>query len=143
MAAWKMYEWEQKTYPQFRVIKLTKPQFQKYIKKLSKHFKMPEPTVEYKLGHKNNGTYYGYKNHIVINPFHGNQLGTLCHEFAHHLNYHRNDYERGHGKKFKHELKRVYTWAKRYLPKPVEQEGTVLRQALVTVMEAAHQESVK
>ena len=45
-------------------------------------------------------------------------LGLICHEYAHHLDAIRNsETKQWHGKSFKKELKKVFTFAKRYFPK--------------------------
>lgn len=46
-------------------------------------------------------------------------LATLCHELAHHLNHHvypEQAKRRAHGKGFRKCLRRMYGWARRYLP---------------------------
>lgn len=117
MARLKVYEWEQLTWPQFR-IPISLDEAKRIVKKLSRHFKITCPDVE--LGKLR--TYAGWYHvglfpegsYIRLNKTNIN-LGTTCHEFAHHLSVWRYN-EHGHGKTFKRTLKTVYTWAKRYLP---------------------------
>lgn len=121
MAWLKIYEWERQTYPRFRQVQINRHEQKKYLKKLCRHFEVSEPALKrsqkrgvalgwgggsYQPSHWNSGT-------IKIGKM--TSMGTLCHEFAHHLDWKRNGVC-GHGKTFKRELKRVYTWAKRWLP---------------------------
>lgn len=114
MAAWKCYEWENSTYPEYLEIKCTPHQQRLYIRKLARHFKITEPSVTNKRGtwgYARVGAWYGCSIKI---PFECS-LGMVIHEFAHILTWERWN-ERGHGRKFKRELKRCYTFAKRWLP---------------------------
>ena len=120
----KIYDWEHERYPKFQEIIVTEAQAKKYVKKLARHFKTPEPLVM--AGNKTRGGLYwrglyyakdgkGRDGNIVLSD--ETSLGVVIHEFAHHLAWKRVK-AKGHRKEFKRELKRAYTWAKRYLPKP-------------------------
>ena len=115
MAWLKVYEWERKTYSPFWTIEIERHEQEKYLNKLSRHFKCWwKPKLSKRLKRsKLAGTYSnGY-----IRTGKATMLGVICHEFAHHLTQVRYDDQSGHGRHFKHELKRIYTWAKRWLPK--------------------------
>lgn len=121
MAWLKVYEWEREKYPEYRSIDLTTREIEMYFNKLCRHFKLPAIPIK---RCRRNGSYFRVINHYPnkfydtasvhfgLNP----DLGTVVHEFAHYLNYKRNE-KNGHGKEFKRELKRSYTFAKRWLKK--------------------------
>jgi hypothetical protein len=119
MAWLKIYEWERTTYPEFQNIRVDRPE--KYLKKFARHFKVNQPTlarhqsfwVAYRVK-KSGGTYRSYDESIDL--ANNISLGILIHEFTHHLDWKIN-HKVSHDKKFKRQLKRVYTFAKRYLPK--------------------------
>jgi len=118
MAWLKIYEWEQSTYKEFRDVAITRSEAEKYLRKFARHFKVNVPRVDYSRVKRNGGGSY-YARSQMIRLSHGTNLGTVCHEFAHHLNSQLNGgVKLGHDKGFKKQLKKVYTFAKRYLPKP-------------------------
>lgn len=134
MPAYKVYAWERERWPEYREVKLTLNEATRYVRKLCRHFKLGMPYIrggkhlgaaDYSPGFwKNIETgFYDFDGRIRFTT-NDISLGTVCHEFAHHLNYKRNGNGKGkwHGKTFKRELKRVFTWAKRYLPEKVETE---------------------
>ena len=124
MAYLKVYEWEHTTWPDFQMVKIDRTRQYALNKKLARHFKVDEPRL---VGSHQRGAnamnrasgasgkyHYAFPGMAVIKLGTISTLGTLCHEFAHHLNYRRWK-AKGHGRTFKRELKRVYTFAKRYL----------------------------
>ena len=128
MAWLKVYEWERAKWPEFQEIKVHRFQQGVLLEKLARHFKVscPDLMQSNKRGANANsqesgaaGSYHrsGY-GVPTIRLGMVTTLGTLLHEFAHHLNW-VNYRQHGHGRKFKRELKRTYTWGKRYLPKMV------------------------
>jgi len=128
----KVYEWERTIWPEFRKVSMTLKQADAVIKKLSRHFKLSCPKVTDGC----NGTHWNGKyspntgeNFLALIRLRTiNNLGTVCHEFAHHLDY--NVYGGlGHRRTFKRALKKVYTWAKRYLPSTFDREAAVLMPA--------------
>jgi len=128
MAWLKVYEWEHDTWPEFRKVKIDRRQQHGYIKKLARHFKIVEPTLRwsYKRGvasGEGGGSYHYRTLGSFIRIGKVTTLGTLCHEFAHHLAAMRWGSWQGHNKKFKRELKRTYTWAKRWLEANEVREG--------------------
>lgn len=111
----KVYEWENKTWPEFDKVQVARSDAQKYLKKFSRHFKIEMPRIDMSRRNKSKGTYsYGW---IAI-PY-TCSLGLIVHEFAHHLTRKTYGSNQNHNKKFKRCLKRVYTFAKRYLNKPL------------------------
>lgn len=114
----KAYEWESRTYPEFEKVKMQKCEAPAYLKKLSRHFKVSEP----RLSHinKHSGGHYSpsaYGQASIALPKE-TSLSIVCHEFAHHLDTLRHPESKiWHGRTFKRELKKVYTFTKRYLPK--------------------------
>ena len=113
----KVYWWEEQTYPQFKEFRVEKSRATFYLKKFSRHFKVYCPRLS--SIQKRGGGHYrpnAYGNALIALPKHPS-LGLICHEFAHHLDAIRHpDTAQWHGKSFKRELKKVYTFAKRYLP---------------------------
>ena len=112
------YRWESEKYPEFEKIQIKKCEAPAYLKKFARHFKVSEPRLSH-IQKRGGGHYspsaYG-PGSIALND--EPNLALVIHEFAHHLDSVRNpDAKSWHGKSFKHELKRVYTFAKRYLPK--------------------------
>lgn len=121
----RVYDWEKEMWPEFRDVKIERKEQHKLLKKLSKHFKICEPILRWSYKHGvaagNGGGSYHYRSFgaSFIRIGKVTVLGTLCHEFAHHLAAMRYGSCQGHNKKFKRELKRTYTWAKRWLPESV------------------------
>lgn len=115
----KVYEWERKTWPVFHYVTLSVDDVEKVLKRLSRHFHVPCPTLKLSGRFRTiDGKYrIGISGDYLITLRKRNiNLGTTCHEFAHHLNH--IVYEGfGHRGTFKISLKRVYTFAKRYLMK--------------------------
>lgn len=125
----KVYAWETQLWPQFQGVKVHRFQQGVLLNKLAKHFKVPCPELAQShrrganvnaqasgaAGSYHRGWLWGHRVGIV-KLGQVTTLGTLLHEFAHHLNYCRWNGQRGHGRTFKRELKRCYTWGKRYLP---------------------------
>lgn len=127
MAFLQVYRWEHDTWPTFQTVKVDRMTQRKLIKKLARHFKVDEPSLEFSRQRGANvaksetpgaaGKYIGgWHPRIKLGTV--TTLGTLVHEFAHHLNY-RRWASNGHGRTFKRELKRTYTFTKRYLPEVV------------------------
>jgi len=113
MALPRVYVWEVAMWPEFQQITITPEQAGKLLRKLCRHFKTPRPIIQCLPGKWGGGTYRAVDMSIELRyPYH---FDTVLHEFAHHLNYCRNNVH-GHGCQFKRELKQVHTWAKRYLP---------------------------
>lgn len=108
------YHWEAETFKEFQHVLITRDRAEALLKKFARHFKVSAPTLSRKL--KRGGGHYtpGYFPSITLGKV--PTLGIVCHEFAHHLETARWNTRQWHGKKFKRELKRVYTFAKRYLP---------------------------
>ena len=132
MACLQVYAWESQKWPRFLKVKLDVGQQKGLLFKLARHFKVNEPMLSYshKRGanakHSENGAAGSYEHRAwgsVIRLGSITTLGTLCHEFAHHLNWSRWR-KGGHGRTFKRELKRTYTFAKRYLPSTLEPVAT-------------------
>ena len=127
MAYLKVYEWEHATWPEFQTVHIDRRRQFILIRKLARHFKVDEPLLgackRRGANAKSNktgaaGAYMmGPTNAAVIKLGNVTVLGTLVHEFAHHLD-HRRWGGNGHRRTFKRELKRAYTFAKRYLVKP-------------------------
>ncbi len=111
------YHWEHEVaYPEFRKVMVTRERAAALLKRFARHFKTTAPLLEVFNRRGGGGHYHmsygtGYIK-LCKNP----SLGLVCHEYAHHLARVRYGKCQGHNKKFKHELKRVYTFAKRYLP---------------------------
>jgi len=112
MAWLKVYEWERNKWPEFRKIEIARSDAPKYWKKFARHFKVSVPKLSKHIK-RDGGTYYSGIQ--VIRLPHTTSFGTIIHEFAHHLTEQRYGSREHHGKKFKHELKRVYSFAKRYI----------------------------
>jgi len=132
-AAWKAYAWEQATWPEYRKIVVTRMEQEKYAKKLVRHFKTPPVDIKQSYRRGGAGCYHPKLDRVfkpmtreqigkptlaggVIKMGRVGNLGTLIHEFAHHLEYYKYG-KGGHRKTFKRCLKRVYKWSKRWLPK--------------------------
>ena len=113
MAAFKLYEWEHKTYPKFQELKLSRSDAPIFFKKLAIHFKVSVPYLSRRNEQIGNGMYYGINQTIALAP--ETDLGIVIHEFAHHLTRARWGGGHHHDKKFKRELKKAYTFAKRYV----------------------------
>lgn len=112
----KVYHWEEQTYPQFKTVKLQRLEAPKYFRKFARHFKVSCPALSTTV--KQGGGHYQPSSWIArIALAKETHLGLVCHEFAHHLDAIRHpDTAQWHGKSFRRELKKVYTFAKRYLP---------------------------
>ncbi len=110
----KIYEWEEQTYPEFQKIEIARSDVQKYLNKFTRHFKVQKIMVDMsaKGRDKESGSYRAG----MIKVGHISTFGIVIHEFAHHLT--REVFGKGHhhDKKFKGCLKKVYTFAKIYLP---------------------------
>ena len=111
----KIYIWERQVYPDFREANLCRKDIQKIVNKLVRHFKTRPIDRVYFSGYRTGAVYYSSSDTIGIGRT-GYNLGTVCHEFAHHLTDQRWGAGHHHNRKFKRELKRVYTYAKRWLP---------------------------
>jgi hypothetical protein len=113
----KVYQWEAQAYPEFKNIELEKSKAPIYLKKFARHFKVYCPklsTVNKRGGGHYTPSAWGTAS-IALSP--NPSLGLVIHEFAHHLDTLRHpEKKQWHGKSFRRELKRVYTFAKRYLP---------------------------
>lgn len=117
----KIYLDEQFEYPEFREVHLCRVEQYNILKKLCKHFKVCIPDLQY--SHKRGvatgnggGSYRASYFAPVIKIGKVTTLATLVHEFAHHLDFNKNN-KIGHRKSFWKCLKKSYTFAKRYLPK--------------------------
>lgn len=120
MAQLKVYEWEKKTWPEFQEVKVNRFHQGVLLMKLSRHFKVdcPELRWSYRSGvarGNGGGSYHRSNLHPFIRCGKVTTLGTLLHEFAHHLDW-RAYLGYGHRRSFKRALKRTYTWAKQWLP---------------------------
>jgi len=113
-----VYQWEhEEAFPEFRKVKFEKERAMFYIKKLARHFKTSCPTLS-EVRKRNGGHYQPSMFYPRIALPKNPSLGLICHEYAHHLDHVRNpNAKQWHGKSFRCELKKVYTFAKRYLPK--------------------------
>ena len=109
----KIYDWELSAYPQFRDITVGRADARAYFKKFARHFKVSEPSVLL-INKRSGGTYYSFSQSIALPQM--TNLGTVVHEFAHHLADRTHGSRQKHGKNFKRALKKTYTFAKRYLP---------------------------
>lgn len=115
-SAYKTYEWERETWPEFREVKMTRAKAQVYLNKLARHFKTDEVTAVQSYRRGGAAWYWAARRQVGLASV--CNMGSVCHEFAHHLVESRwGKQKRCHGKKFKKELMRVYNWAKRWLPK--------------------------
>ena len=110
----KIYEWETDTYPEFILASLKSCEAEKLLRKLVRHFKTCPVRLTFR-GYGFVGGAYGHNSRRISLP-HFTSLSSVCHEFAHHLADTRHQKTCGHRKEFKRELKRVYTYAKRWLP---------------------------
>ena len=128
MAYLKVYAWEHEKWPEFQTVHIDRTRQSALLRKLARHFKVDEPRIEqsHRRGanatHNKSGAAGSYHKArwlgwCVIKIGSVTTLGTLCHEFAHHLDWRRHNGD-GHRRTFKRELKRTYTWAKRYLENP-------------------------
>jgi len=139
MAAYVAYAWEHETWPQFRQVWLTEKESVKYLRKFARHFKMPDAKVEFSKRKERSGEAWPNIYHAVTWKPEYRRLskaalrnwssGVICltkdrssldvviHEFAHLLTAFKYKRMVHHDKRFKRQLKRVYTFAKRYLPK--------------------------
>lgn len=110
------YNWEEQTFPEFRKIEIDRKRAALLIKKFSRHFKTSCPILSNRLT-RGGGSYTpGNWNSWIKLPIKPS-LALVCHEYAHHLEHTRHpDSKQWHGKTFRRELTRVYTFAKRYLP---------------------------
>ena len=111
-----VYQWEADTYPEFHEVKVEKERAMFYLKKFARHFKTTCPTIS-SINKRGGGHYTpsSWRPRIALPP--NPSLALICHEYAHHLDTIRNpETKQWHGKSFKRELKKVYTFAKRYLP---------------------------
>ena len=123
MAWLKAYGWEKETYPAFRDVKLCSYNQRKIVKKLARHFKLPpHPVIRLVNSTRfdsQRGLYYSRSSTIKLGET--TTLATVCHEFAHHMDAIHRSGKTDHSKAFKRELKKVYTFAKRYLPQVDEE----------------------
>ena len=139
--AWGAYAWEQETWPEYRKIIVTRHEQEVYVRKLVRHFKTPPVEVRQSYRRGGAGCYFPKRMNVftgdrsakliggVIKMGKETNLGTVIHEFAHHLEYHQYG-SGGHRKTFKRCLKRVYRWAKRWLPKEAANEVGLHRAAV-------------
>lgn len=113
-----VYQWEYERYPAFYEVKFDRRRAAVLLKKFSRHFKTSCPLMS-SIRKRGGGHYTAslWGGHAFIALPDNPSLALVCHEYAHHLATTRNKARCGHGKEFKRELKRVYTFAKRYLPK--------------------------
>ena len=109
----KAYDWERATWPKFCEIKIDRKQAGKYVKKLVRHFKTKPVEIDYDGWDRSGGQYFGWERMIKL-PKETN-LGTVIHEFAHHLTRGKFGAGMHHNRKFKKTLKRVYRYAERWL----------------------------
>jgi len=114
MAWLKIYEWERNTYPEFREFRIGRSDSLTYFKKFARHFKISIPRLGTRLL-RHNGVYFPDDEVIQLPLI--TSLSLVIHEFAHHLATKKYGSDQGHNKNFKRSLKRVYTFAKRYLKK--------------------------
>lgn len=115
MPAWMMYRWEKSTWPEFQFT-ISREDAAMYIRKLSRHFKTNCGLDGIDIKRHEGAGHYSVRHGLIVV---GKQttLGIVCHEFAHHLDYmKRGRPKRWHDRKYKRQLKKVYTWAKRWLP---------------------------
>lgn len=111
------YQWEHDTYPQFQSVRVDRHRAEVLIRKLARHFKTTCPRFSMRMRRGGGGHYTPSMLGVgTITLGKEPTLGLVCHEFAHHLETVRHNSRRWHGKQFKRELKRVYTFARRYLP---------------------------
>jgi len=114
MAWLKAYEWERETYPAFREVQVARQDAQKYFNRLARHFKVSTPLVNLHSKKRNGGNLVYWWGQVNIPST--TTLGTIVHEFSHHLSYQTYVRKgRGHGKRFKSCLKKSYTFAKRWI----------------------------
>lgn len=111
-----VYHWEAETYPEFKEVTFEKKRAMFYLKKFARHFKTTCPSIsscKKRGGGHYTPSFYFPRIALPENP----NLSLVAHEYAHHLDAVRNpETPQWHGKSFRRELKKVYTFAKRYLP---------------------------
>ena len=122
MSADVFYKWERDTYPEFRAWEISRDDAEPYVVKLIRHFKTPKVGLRASYRRGGAGVYKCAGDSStwlpVICSGKPTNMGTVIHEFSHHLSrFKHGKLKRCHGKLFKRELKRCYTWAKRWLPK--------------------------
>ncbi len=109
-----VYHWEEQQWPEFRKFRMTRKEAEGKLKKLARHFKTPETKVSWQVKKGDAGHYSGHSFTVALGS--EPSLGVVCHEFAHHLNHVLHPTVKvGHDKEFKKCLKKVYTFAKRWL----------------------------
>lgn len=108
MAWLRAYEWEAKTFPEFKV-RVTPDEARQIIAECSKRFEVPQPTVVGGAWH-GSGKYNSMRQRIKL-CFSYLFLDVVLHEFAHHLNWIRHK-GRGHTGTFKSSLAAVYSFAR-------------------------------
>jgi len=110
MSNLKIYEWEKENYPKEPRINVCRVEQQIILRKLSKHFKIIEPGIAPSYRRGGAGLYVHSKNLIKM----GNttDMGTVIHEFAHHLEYCKYG-TTAHRKRFKRVLKKVYNYVQK------------------------------
>lgn len=141
MANLKIYEWEKENFKEFYEVNLCRAEQISILKKLSRHFLTQVAKKKWReLGAKEEHKKFipsFYKRYVptltlgrspIAGSYHRRtstimcgqttQLATICHEFTHHLTGMKYG-EVKHNKRFKKELKRIYTFARRYLPEKV------------------------
>lgn len=139
-----VYSWERKTYSDFDKFSLDARGARKYLKKLCRHYKTTSLLLKINSRKRGGGTYYGSSdssfyqsakmqsrkkgvkyydvdskklNNGLIVLTKNTDLGTVVHEFTHHLARIKYGPKVHHSKKFKKLLVKVYKWSQRYLPK--------------------------
>jgi hypothetical protein len=132
MAWLKIYQAERNDYPEIWKAKMPAKKSVKYLKKLCRHFKV-KPVMMVIHYRKRGGGFYretsdntfywkrypnefetgkGLQCGLIVLPS-KTDLGTVCHEFTHHLTRWKFGQYHHHDKKFKHCLKLVFRYAYR------------------------------
>lgn len=114
MSAYKFYwkQWNQ--FPDhYHTIYYSEKTAKKIIRKLIRHFKLPMPSLKF-TWRRGGGHIYSDMFHYTITFAKPTSLGIICHEIGH-LLAEKMTNQWYHNKRTARQMKKVYTYAKRYL----------------------------
>ena len=131
-----VYNWEYETYRPFYSHKVGRHGAAVLLRKFSRHFKTSCPILTPTIKRRGGGHYiFAFYSGARITLGKDPSLAIVCHEYAHHLTHIRHpENKKCHSKVFKRELKKVYTFAKRYLPKEKATEEVAIPYAPTVVL---------